>query len=832
MNSTKKQAVHLVCNAHLDPVWLWQWPEGAAEAISTFRTAADFCEQYEGFVFNHNEVILYQWVQEYEPALFKRIQKLVKQGKWHIMGGWYLQPDCNMPCGESFVRQILLGRQYFKKHFGVEPKTAINFDPFGHSRGLVQILAKSGYDSYLFCRPRPEECTLPDDQFIWLGYDGSAVMATRSFEFYCSARGDASDRVTRWLNAHSDRKTGIVLWGIGNHGGGPSRIDLEQITQLIKQTKDCDIRHSTPEAYFQQLDQQRKHLPCHHSDLNPFAVGCYTSQIRIKQKHRQLENELYMTEKMATAATVQGLMKYPRREIRRATQDLLFGQFHDILPGSSIQPTEEDSLQLFDHGLEELARIKTRAFFALASGQKKSRPNQIPILVYNPHPYKIRGVITCEFQLPDQNLGDSCTLPSVYSNGKKLPSQLEKEHCNLSLDWRKCVVFQADLEPSRMNRFDCKMQVLPRKPRPALKARNGKIHFRTSTLDIIINTRTGLVDRYRVNGRDMIRPGAFRPIVMHDNADTWGMRVDRFRRVAGRFRLLTKKQAAQFSSLARADLPAVRVIEDGPVRSVVEAMFAYENSFICQHYKLPKHGTQIEIQTRVHWNQSCKMLKLAVPVIPHEDARYIGQTAYGVADLPSDGREAVAQKWVAVVSKRKNLAITCINTGVYGSDFDGRELRLSLLRSPAYSGHPIEDRPIAPDDRHTPCIDQGERFFSFYFNSGSVSSRLGAVDREALVANEAPPALSFFPAQSGKLPKSFITLSDNVVQITAMKMAESGNDLIIRLFEPTGRKRHTTISLPSIRLTKKLTLNRFEIRTLRIGLKSRHVTDNDLLERK
>ena len=140
---SNKQSIHLVCNAHLDPVWLWEWEEGAAEAISTFRVAADFCEKYKGFIFNHNEVTLYRWVEEYEPGLFKRIQKLVRQGKWEIMGGWYLQPDCNMPSGESFVRQILLGREYFNDKFGKTPTTAINFDPFGHARRL----GGKGYDA-------------------------------------------------------------------------------------------------------------------------------------------------------------------------------------------------------------------------------------------------------------------------------------------------------------------------------------------------------------------------------------------------------------------------------------------------------------------------------------------------------------------------------------------------------------------------------------------------------------------------------------------------------------------------------------------------------------
>ena len=105
--------IHLICNAHIDPVWQWQWEEGAAAAVSSFRAAADFCEEFDDFVFCHNEALLYRWVEEYEPRLFRRIQALVKAGKWHIMGGWYLQPDCNMTGGESLIRQMQLGRAYF-----------------------------------------------------------------------------------------------------------------------------------------------------------------------------------------------------------------------------------------------------------------------------------------------------------------------------------------------------------------------------------------------------------------------------------------------------------------------------------------------------------------------------------------------------------------------------------------------------------------------------------------------------------------------------------------------------------------------------------------------
>mgnify|MGYP000912632999 FL=1 len=162
------KTMHMISNAHIDPVWQWGWEEGVSAALSTFRAAAEFCENYDGYIFNHNEALLYEWVEEYEPELFKRIQKLVQEKKWHIMGGWYLQPDCVMPSGESFVRQILLGKKYFKEKFGVFPTTAVNFDSFGHTKGLVQIMVKSGFDSYVFMRPDKKGYELAKGiNFIW-----------------------------------------------------------------------------------------------------------------------------------------------------------------------------------------------------------------------------------------------------------------------------------------------------------------------------------------------------------------------------------------------------------------------------------------------------------------------------------------------------------------------------------------------------------------------------------------------------------------------------------------------------------------------------------------
>ncbi len=822
--------VHLICNAHLDPVWLWEWEEGAAEAISTFRTAADLCEAYDGFIFNHNEVVLYQWVEEYDPALFKRIQGLVRAGKWHIMGGWYLQPDCNMPSGESFVRQILLGKTYFRKRFGVEPTTAINFDPFGHSRGLVQILKKSGYDAYLFCRPGERDCLLPGPDFTWVGFDGSEVTGHRTQGWYCCPRGKAGEKVEDYLREHGEKEVGLVLWGVGNHGGGPSRKDLDRLRELTQSREDAAIIHSTPERYFEELRASGAELPRHEGDINPWGVGCYTSQVRIKQKHRELENGIYALEKMAANAAIQGLVPYPREVLSEALSDLMLAEFHDILPGSSVQPVEEAALRLLDHGLEVVSRRRARTFFALASGQAKADEGTIPIFVYNPHPFPVRTVVACEFQIADANWEEQFTAPIVHQAGQPIPCQTEREHGNLNLDWRKRPVFLADLAPSSMNRFDCTLEVLPERPKPALRPENGLLAVKTDDIEVQISTATGLIERYAVDGVDYLKHGAFRLLVIDDNEDPWGMLVQSFRDAVGGFELMPPEEGTRFSGVSRGAIDSVRVIEDGAVRAVIESVFRYADSFAVVRYGIPKQGSELEIEIRVFWSEKSRMLKLSVPTTL-ADARFLGQTAFGVQDFPTTGREAAAQKWMAVVSEQDARGLTCINDGTYGADCAEGELRLSLVRSPAYSGHPIGKRPIVPQDRFRPRIDQGERVFRFWLNAGPSDERLAKIEREALVRNEKPFALSFFPDGSGEAPKPGLMLDDDVVQLSAFKQAEDGEGYIIRLYEPTGSPLTTTLSIPALGFEQEVALGGFEVKSLRLRPAEQTLAEVDMLER-
>ncbi|MBN1624079.1 MAG: alpha-mannosidase [Clostridia bacterium] len=818
--------LHLVCNAHLDPVWLWQWEEGLGEALSTFRIAAEFCENYDGFVFNHNEALLYEWVEEFEPALFRRIQELVKAGKWHIMGGWYIQPDCNMPSGESFTRQILYGKRYFMEKFGVEPTTAINFDPFGHTRGLVQIMAKSGYDSYIFCRPDVSLKKLPGEDFIWVGFDGSEIKGHRSYRFYLSQRGKSVSKIKEFIEKYPDRNPGMVLWGIGNHGGGPSREDLESIQNFRNENKEYEVLHSTPESYFKELSQTGEILGKFEESINPFAVGCYTSQIRIKQKHRKLENELYAAEKMMSAAEAIGVMKYDKNKTVEALKDLMFCEFHDILPGSSIQVAEEDAIRMLDHGLEIASRLKAAAFFNMMKGDKKAEDRTLPIYVYNPHPWTVNDVFTCEYMNEFNDTKQKFSVPHMKNNSKDVACQDEREASSLSAyDWRKRVVFKGELKPFSMNRFDLTLEALDKKPAMASYEEDGYININTDDLIVKISTKTGLVEELTARGVKCLSNGA-RPVVIKDNADAWGMLVDRFTDIEGYFGVMEKDEAAKFVNASFKEFNPVRVTEDGEVRTVVEAYFKYNNSRICLTYIIPRNGTSVDINARVFWAEADRMLKIEFPT-GMNNASYKGQAAWGVDTLPADGGEAVAQKWVAAISGGRTFAV--LNDCQYGSSFSDGNIMLTLLRSPAYSGHPIGDNPIVIEDRYTPRIDQGERMYSFRLIFGSTADVMKNIERKALEFNERPMVLTAYPSGEGAMAGELMEISGDQVILQALKKAENGIGYIIRLFNGSDTERTVDISSTALKFYIKVSLGAMEVASYRII--DGRVIKTDLLER-
>lgn len=211
----------MIGNAHIDPVWLWQWQEGFHEVKASFRSALDRMNEYPDFTFVASSAAFYQWVEESDLAMFTEIQQRVKEGRWGIVGGWWVEPDCNIPAGESFVRHGLYAQRYFKEKFGVIARTGFNVDSFGHAGTLPQILKKSGIDYYVFLRPMPHERGLPSRLFWWQSDDGSRVLSFRIPFEYLSWGKDVEIHARRCAEEMKEPIDEFMcFYGVGNHGGG------------------------------------------------------------------------------------------------------------------------------------------------------------------------------------------------------------------------------------------------------------------------------------------------------------------------------------------------------------------------------------------------------------------------------------------------------------------------------------------------------------------------------------------------------------------------------------------------------------------------------------
>lgn len=772
--------LHLLCNAHLDPVWQWQWQEGAAEAISTFRVAARFCEEYEGFVFNHNEALLYEWVEEYESELFEKIKELVSCGKWHIMGGWYLQPDCLMLSGESFIRQIEAGNKYFMEKFGVKAVTAINTDPFGHTRGLVQIMKKAGYENYIFMRPND---IIEERDFIWKGYDGSEIIGHNIVGGYNTFKGKITSKLEDAISNAYDADANLMLWGIGNHGGGPSEVDINLIEDFKKKHPELDIIHSWCENYFSKVDREK--LRIFDESLVHCHVGCYTTMARIKQLHRRLENELIVCEKMLSMSAVE----YDREELVKAEKALMFCQFHDVLPGSAIKAVEEDSVRLLNYGLEIVSKLSFKAFLKLCGGQPEGKSGEIPVLVYNPNPYPVETVVEVGFMLEDQNWNiDEVTVARVRDeNGSYLPVQNEKEASSIRLDWSKKIAFNATLKPMSINRFDCEFEIEKGTgSRRIEECCESDTHFivENESMTVAINKKTGLIDKYCVDNTEYLLPESGKILAYRDNEDPWGMTVDGFYDCIGEFTAVSDEEANCFNGYPDEVMPNVRVIENGPVRCKIQAVLKNEKSYAVVTYTIPKKGRYVDVKIKMNTNEPMRIYKLSFNTA-FKKPQFVGQTAFGREKLVMQEKEAVYQKWCGMHSGTKGFSV--INKGTYGGSAKENVMNISLLRTAICCAHPLEGRPTSYSDRNNDYIDMGEREFEF-----RLTSEMEYIDAEAEIYNQPVNALSFFPSGGKKSDKHSVRVENLKIILTRCKKIE-GEKLMVRLFNSDEKEASTKI---------------------------------------
>lgn len=785
--------VHLICNAHLDPVWQWRWEEGCAEALSTFATAADLLDEHPGLIFNHNEAVLYGWVRRYNPALFARIQSLVAAGRWAISGGWYLQPDVNLPGTESLIRHMELGRQFFKAHFGATPRVAYNFDSFGHSAGLPQLLRLSGFQMYIHMRPQASDLVLPADLYHWRGLDGTEILALRIVVgLYHTERDNIEQRLSEGVDLALKLKRDVpVFWGIGNHGGGPTREDLRRIDAFMASEKRVRLSHSTPERLYEALKHTGESAPVVTGDLQRVFTGCYTSLARVKRQAVRSLGGLVQTEALRAATWWLWNQPYPEAQLQDAWCDHLFNDFHDILPGSCIEPAEQDALGLYARAGETVRRLRLEAATAFNGGP--SQPAYIPLTVLNASPGCRSVPVEAECMLDLRPKWSGTWHLRVFNlEGRELPCQEEQPESLLPFNgWRRKVVFMADLPALGARQY--KLEIC--EGQPSLPAAAPALpHYLDPGLGLV--TSLGTPD-----GRPCLGGPLLKPLVIEDLADSWGTNHSSYRKVVGELDCVPG---------------SVTCLAAGPIRTVTESVHRFGRSEIVLHTIAYAAFPALEFRFRVQWNEERRRLKLSVPTTLKSDT-VLCEVPGGAWERPADGQEHVHGRWLLVQGQIQDrpAAVGIIHDGLHGFDVQDGEIRLSVLRSAAYcheQGFKIADTP------RRKFMDQGVHALRLLVIAGDPEDVRTRVNGLADWLAAPPPVYAHLPlgpaAQTTTTPLEHLleSLPANL-RLLACRPAAGDNGLCLRLQETCGRAAEIN-PLPA--LSSGFTFRPFEIKTLQL----------------
>ena len=828
--------VHLVSNAHLDPVWSWPWDEGLVEAIATFRIAVHQLDQFPEYIFVRGESLLYEWIEEHDPALFVKVRELVQAGRWIIVGGWYLQPDCNIPGGESFVRQALIGKAYFREKFGVEPIVAYNVDSFGHTSGLPQIMCKSGSRYYVHFRPDAQEKDLPE-VYRWQGVDGSEIITSRPLlAGYCTEPGTGPEKVRKGVQrARETGKDVILFWGVGDHGGGATRTELEEIRRLIQDTPDVEIEHSHPQRYFDAITGAGENFPVIADELQRSFSGCYTSAASIKRAHRKAEGMLAQAERLAAMASFQIGRPYPKAELEACWKDLLFNEFHDSLAGTTAKAPLQDILDIFGRCHQAARKIRLGAALAIAAGSPQPT-DAIPIHVFNPHAFPYKGPVEADFMLDYRPLnwtGERIPVEVSGPDGSTVRSQDGISTFVFPLDWRKKLYFWAEVPPLSSACFLVRRVAKAQESEFVVRETPQALDIETGQLSIRFERENGgMVSlEERAKPGNYLRNPGIQALVMADPGDTWGTGVSAYRNLAGQFTPARPETIARLTGkpATSSQESPLSIVEQGALRIVVDSILEFRASTLIARYIFYPDSAHFDLLLKLNWNEPNHFLKLSIPTaITSRTVRC--EIPYGAIQRPADGTEYPTQRWILLENAQKGLGV--INTGQYGYDAMDGELRLSLVRSPQYAAL-TDGGKIAQLERTPDFMDIGPHEIQLAFVVGAQPDILAETIRIAQQTNIPAMVLPYFQAAETRsdlrqAPGPLLSIEPSSVVLAALKQAEDGKGLIIRLHESIGSPTEATLTLPDSSSVP-ISMNAFEIKTIRLYNGS--IQPCDLLER-
>ena len=791
-DATPQGRLSLIGHGHLDVVWLWQWQEGAHEAWATFRSALDRMAEHPGFCFVASSPAYYEWIERVDPAMLEEIRQRVDEGRWELVGGWWVEPDCNLPGGESLVRQALHGQRFFLRHFGRAAEVGFNPDTFGHAATLPQILGKSGLTRYCFMRPGPHEMALPGPLFHWEAPDGSRVLALRIPFSY----GAGPHQVERHIERCAAELRGpvremVCFYGVGDHGGGPTRETIAAIDRLRHAGAPVHIEFGTLAGFFAGVEAGAPDLPVHSGELQHHASGCYAAHSGVKRWNARAEQLLLAAEGANVLAHRLGAVE-AADDLAPAWRSLLFNQFHDVLAGTSIEPAYEDARDAYGEAAAVAARSLHRSLQAVCTRiDVPHREETTPVIVFNPNGWPLRQVVEMEAG----RLDGATAIEDA--RGVRAPLQDLRSEATVA-GARRRVAFAVEV-PAFGYRVYRTAGAEATSPGPSAEPAHVVANDRWRIeADPATGQVVSIFDRRR--GAEVLG-GPARQVVIADGSDTWSHDRRTFDDEAGDFEVV-----------------GVRRIAEGPLLSVLRVDSRFGSSRLRQDLVLRQGLDVIQVRVSVDWRERQRALKLRWPV-----GVAGGTVTYGLPHghlvRPADGEEEPFQGWIDISGRHRQTGDACglslLAWGKHSADVRAGTIGLTVLRSPAYAHH--DPRRIRPDEmEEIRFTDQGEQSFTYaLLPHGDGWREAGTVRRAAELRQ---PAIAYWhTGHRGPLPseQGLLSIDAPNVDVVACKPHEDDRrQAIVRVLETAGVATATLLHLTGWDRDVTLNLAANELKTL------------------
>ncbi|MGG3282712.1 alpha-mannosidase [Paenibacillus solani] len=759
---------HMVGQSHIDIAWLWPVRETVRKTSRTFSSMDALMNEYPDFKYAQSQPLLYQFLKDHDPELYERVKSRIKEGRWELVGGMWVEPDLNIPSGESLMRQMLYGQRFYLEEFGLTSHIEWLPDTFGYCASLPQILKHGGIRYFMTTKLGWNDTNVfPYDLFHWVGIDGTPMLSYLN-------HGVNENTLPKDVHDHwqSYRQRAVhpeqmLLYGHGDGGGGVTREMLEYIDRSELMVGQPASKYSTAADFFSGIEDAKQKLPKWRGDLYlELHRGTYTTHARNKRHNRKAEI-LYREAELWNSLAFPSMDNEKKLGIVSQLQDgwklILLNQFHDIIPGSAITESyitsEKEYTEVFrngnhclDDGLQVLA------------DQADTEGEGIPYVIFNGLGWGRDAVISIE---AEQGLAPYDSEGSLQQYDIQTAASEEAPH-------RISVLVRS------IPAFGYKTIWLKPLARNERAVRDSAVVFKdsweTEFYKISFNDRGEIVSLWDKEAhREVIKPGEAgnRFHFFHDRPtlwDAWDIDTRYEEQAAGEAELIEKK-----------------LLLAGEVQDVLRFRWRLHNSEITQDMILYHDNRRIDFKTHVSWNESHKLLKVGFPVgVVTDKATY--EIPFGTIERPTHRNTSWEQAQYEVCGHRfadvseHGYGVSLLNDCKYGYDIQDSTIRLSLLRAPKW-----------PDI----TADLGEHEFTYSLYPHLGDWRSAAIVRKAAELNHELPYVRTSP-KKGSLPSvhSVIPFESQHVILDTVKPAEDGSGYILRMYESAGGRDEATLSWP------------------------------------